>query len=159
VPSTQHLIAPPITTTKWQMPRGCQKKTDAPPRRAFAKSQAHPIFFLKYVFGGVSRQGELKNTTETFLLFTKSPCRKPFPKKSTKISMSDVSFPSTFFVFLRFRVFLSDGSSKTLQKTFYKKIVISFLNQKFDKKVQNRFFSVLFSRFWAFLGERSLKTP
>jgi hypothetical protein len=35
----------------------------------------------------------------------------------------DVSFSSTFLVLLRFRVFRSDGDSKTLKKTFCKKIV------------------------------------
>jgi hypothetical protein len=35
----------------------------------------------------------------------------------------DVSFPSIIFVLSRFGVFLSDGSSKIPQKTFYKKLV------------------------------------
>jgi hypothetical protein len=61
----------------------------------------------------------------------------------------DVSFSSTFFVLSRFRVFLSDGSSKTPQKTFYKETV----SKSFDKKSTKNpkpIFSVLF-RF--FLGE------
>jgi hypothetical protein len=44
---------------------------------------------------------------------------KTFSKISTK--KIDDSFSSTFFVLSRFRVFLSDGSSRTLQKTFCKK--------------------------------------
>jgi hypothetical protein len=52
-------------------------------------------------------------------------------------------------------VFLGDGSSKALQKTFYKQIV----SKKSTKKPKTDFFSVLFlSRFWTFLGEGSSKT-
>ena len=56
----------------------------------------------------------------------------------------DVSFSSTFLVLSRFRVFLSDGSSKTLQKTmgvsksFYKTI---------DQKSKTDFFSIFFITF------------
>ena len=56
-------------------------------------------------------------------------------------------------------MFLSDGSSKTQQKTFDKKIVSKTFYQKIDKKIPNRFFlDFLLSRFWAFLGEGSSKT-
>jgi hypothetical protein len=41
-------------------------------------------------------------------------------------------------------VFLSDGSSKTLQKTFDKKIVSKTFYKKIDKKIPNRFFSIFF---------------
>jgi hypothetical protein len=51
---------------------------------------------------------------------------KTFSKILTK--QFDVSFSSTFFVLSRFRVFLSDGSSKTLQKTFCKKKHIEKIN-------------------------------
>jgi hypothetical protein len=44
---------------------------------------------------------------------------KTFPKKIDK--NSDVSFSSTFLFYRVFWVFLSDGSSKALQKTFCKK--------------------------------------
>jgi hypothetical protein len=67
---------------------------------------------------------------------------KTFPKISTK--KFDVSFSSTFFVLSRFRVFLSDGSSKTLQKTFYKKIVSKSFYKKFDQKPKTDFFSIFF---------------
>jgi hypothetical protein len=72
----------------------------------------------------------------------------------------DVSFSSTFFVLSRFRVFFSDGSSKALQKTFYKKIVSKSFYQKVRPEVQNRLFLDFFlSRFWVFLGdEGSSKT-
>jgi hypothetical protein len=49
---------------------------------------------------------------------------KQIRENSQKIDKNfdvDVSFSSTFFVLLRFQVLLSDGSSNTLQKTFYKR--------------------------------------
>ena len=67
---------------------------------------------------------------------------KTFSKILTKIF--DVSFSSTFFVLSRFRVFLSDGSSKTLQKTFCKKIVSKSFYKKFDQKSKTDFFSNFF---------------
>ena len=82
---------------------------------------------------------------------------KTFSKILTKIF--DVSFSSTFFVLSRFRVFLSDGSSKTLQKTFYKKNRVEKFLQKIRPKIQNRLFlENVLSRFWAFLDEGSSKT-
>jgi hypothetical protein len=62
------------------------------------------------------------------------PTRKLSPKNF------DVSFSSTFFVLSHFRVFFSDGSSKTLQKTFCKKNRVEKFLQKFRPKVQNRLF-------------------
>jgi hypothetical protein len=83
----------------------------------------------------------------------KSPCRKKNQNFDKKF---DVSFSPTFFVLSRFRVFFSDGSSKTLQKTFYKKIVSKSFYKKFDQKSKTDFFSNCFlSRFWAFLDEGS----
>jgi hypothetical protein len=56
-------------------------------------------------------------------------------------------------------VFFSDGSSKTLQKTFYKKNRVEKFLQKIRPKTQNRLFLDFFlSRFWAFLDEGSSKT-
>jgi hypothetical protein len=53
-------------------------------------------------------------------------------------------------------VFLSDGSSKTLQKTFYKKNRVEKVLKKIRPKIQNRLFLDFFlSRFWAFLDEGS----
>jgi hypothetical protein len=81
---------------------------------------------------------------------------KTFPKKSTEISMS--VFPRLFFVLSRFRVFLIDGSSKTLQKRFtcYKQIVsiFFFLTKKSTKNLEP-IFSVVFPHVVAFLGEGS----
>jgi hypothetical protein len=59
---------------------------------------------------------------------------KTFPKKIDK--NFNVSFSSTFFVLSRFRVFLSDGSSKTHKKN----IVSKSFYKTFDQKTQNRFF-------------------
>jgi hypothetical protein len=94
---------------------------------------------------GVSRQGEFKNTIKIFL-------QKVHVEKKIKYfdKNFDVSFSSTFFVLSCFRVFFSDGSSKTLQKRFYK---------KFGQKSKTYFLSIFFlSRFWAFLDEGSSKT-
>jgi hypothetical protein len=75
----------------------------------------------------------------------KSPCRKLsenfFRENSQKIDKNfDVSFPATFFVLSRFQVLLSDGSSKTLQNTFCKKIVSKSFYKKIDQKNQTDFF-------------------
>jgi hypothetical protein len=61
-------------------------------------------------------------------------------RKSTKISMS--VFLRLCFVLLRFQVLLSDGSSKTLQKTFNKKNRVEKFYKKIDKKPKP-----IFSRF------------
>jgi hypothetical protein len=55
-------------------------------------------------------------------------------------------------------VFLGDGSSKALQKTFYKKIVSKSFYKKIDKKSQTDFFLIFCHVFWAFLGGGSSKT-
>jgi hypothetical protein len=79
---------------------------------------------------------------------------KTFPKKIDK--NFNVSFSSTFLVLSRFWVFLSDGSSKALNKTFYKKHRFERFLQKIRPKIQNRFFlSFVLSRLRAFLGEGS----
>jgi hypothetical protein len=73
---------------------------------------------------------------------------KTFSKISAK--NFDVSFSSTFFVLSRFRVFLSDGSSKTLQKTFYKRNRVEKRNvcaknsTKNPKPTFSRFFFIKF---------------
>jgi hypothetical protein len=83
---------------------------------------------------------------------------KTFSKISTK--NFDVSFSSTFFVLSRFRVFLSDGSSKTLPKTFCKTNRVEKFLQKIRPKIQNRLFlEFCLSRFWAFLDEGSSNPP
>jgi hypothetical protein len=64
-----------------------------------------------------------------------------FRENSQKIDKNfDVTFSSTFFVLSRFQVLLSDGSSQTLQKMFYKKIVSKSFYKKIDKKIPNRLF-------------------
>jgi hypothetical protein len=52
----------------------------------------------------------------------------------------DVSFSSTPLGLSCFRVFFSDGSSKALQETFYKKNRVEKFLQKVRKKIQNRNF-------------------
>jgi hypothetical protein len=80
-------------------------------------------------------------------------------ENSQKIDKNfDVSFPSTYFVLLRFQVSLGDGSSKTLQKTLYKKNCVEKFSKKSTKNPKPVFLDFVLSRFWAFLGEGSLKT-
>jgi hypothetical protein len=61
------------------------------------------------------------------------------PKKPTKTSMSVSHRMFWFYRSSGFRVFLSDGSSKALQKKFYKKLESKVL-PKIRPKTQNRFF-------------------
>jgi hypothetical protein len=74
---------------------------------------------------------------------------KTFPREIDKISM--LVFPRFLLVFSRFRVFLSDGSSKALQKNVLKKIV----SKSFYKKIDQNSYKTIFLDFlfWAFLGE------
>jgi hypothetical protein len=82
-----------------------------------------------------------------------------FRENSQKIDKNfDVSFSSTFFVLLRFQVLLSDGSPKTQQKTFYKKNRVEKVAKQSTKNPKPIFSRFCLSRFWAFLGEGSLKT-
>jgi hypothetical protein len=48
------------------------------------------------------------------------------------------------FVLSHFRLFLNDGSSKTLQKTFCKKLVSKSVYKTFDQKSKTDFFSIYF---------------
>jgi hypothetical protein len=84
---------------------------------------------------GVSRQGEFKNTIKIFGHKVRvENFSQNFDKKF------DVSFSPTTFVLSQFRVFFSDGSSKTLPKTFCKKNRVENVLQKIRPKVQNRLF-------------------
>jgi hypothetical protein len=76
-----------------------------------------------------------------------------FRENSQKIDKKiDVTFSSTFLVLSRFQVFLGDGSSQTLQKTFY------ITRQKNPKTgCFSNFFYHVFGRF-SVLGEGSAKT-
>jgi hypothetical protein len=72
----------------------------------------------------------------------------------------DVSFSSSFRGLSRLRVFRSEWSSNTLQKRFCKNIVPKSFYQKNRQTSKTDFLSISFlSRFWAFLGEGSSKTP
>jgi hypothetical protein len=85
------------------------------------------------------------------LFFAKSPCRKIFPKKSTKISMT--VFPRLFLFYRVFGCFSAMGvQAKTLQKMFCKKNRVEKFVQKNRPKIQNRcfldFLYHFFGRFW-----------
>jgi hypothetical protein len=84
---------------------------------------------------GVSRQGEFKNAIK---MFWQKVRVENFSQNFDK--NFDVSFSSTFLVLSHLRVFFSDGSSNTLQKTFCKKNRVEKFLQKFRPKVQNRLF-------------------
>jgi hypothetical protein len=81
----------------------------------------------------------------------KSPCQKLFPRKFSNNQQNFRRFSSTFFGLSRFQVFLCAGSSKTQQKTFYKKNVSKGFYKQIDNKISNRFFSIfvyhVFGRF------------
>jgi hypothetical protein len=109
------------------------------------------FFFLLFfsTFLGVSWQGEFKNTI-------KSPCRRLFPKKSTKISMS--VFPRLFLFYRVFGCFSATGVQKHYKKRFGKKSCRNvFTEKKIDQKSKT-YFSRFFSHvFWRFLlrGEKN----
>jgi hypothetical protein len=142
------------------LPRGRQpaKQTDGPPR-AFAKFQTHPptiqrLFSLAFfcTFLGVSQQGKFTNTQKNKRKKKKEVhVKNVFREKSQKIDKNfDIRFSSTFFLLLRFQVLLSNGSSKTQQKTFYKTNRVEKFLQKNRQKPET-----VFSRF---LGKGSSKT-
>jgi hypothetical protein len=87
---------------------------------------------------GVSRQGEFKNTIKIFL--QKVHVENVFLNFDQK---NRCQFFLDFFFLSRFRVFFSDGSSKTLQKTFCKKNRV----EKFLQKVRQKS-KPTFSRFF-----------
>jgi hypothetical protein len=90
--------------------------------------------------------------------FCKKCTSKTFYKKIDK--NFHVRFSSTFLFYRVYGCFsvLSDGSYKHHKKVLQKRRVKKIL-QKIDKKPQTIFSSIYLSSFWAFLGERSSKTP
>jgi hypothetical protein len=83
-------------------------------------------------------------------IFTKSPCRKLFPKKSIKCSMS---VPPRLF-YRGFGCFSAMGFQKHKKKRFAKEIVSKSFYQKIV--IKRDFLSAfVLSRFWAFRGEGS----
>jgi hypothetical protein len=88
--------------------------------------------------------GEFKTTIKMFL---QKVHVENFPRKNRQKFRCQVSLG--FYVLSWFRVFLSDGSSKTLPKTFCKKIVSKSFYKKIDKQIPI-FFPIFFSRFWGF---------
>jgi hypothetical protein len=119
----------------WGQPLVFFKTADGPSHTPAISVTYLPAFFGAFL--DVSRQGEFKNTS----IFTKSPCRTPSPKKSTKTLMS--VFPRLFVLFYHFfRAFFSDENSKTLRKTIYKKIAPKSFYKRIDKKPKTGVFSV-----------------
>jgi hypothetical protein len=82
-----------------------------------------------------------------------------FRENSQKIDKNfDVSFSSTSFVLLRFQVLLGDGSSKALQKTFYKKNRVEKFLQKNRQKSKTDFFSIFFYHVFGRFSVRGVRT-
>jgi hypothetical protein len=118
-------------------------KSQTPP----PTSRLPPLVFALLVFGRFSARGVKKHHTN---IFAKSPCRKLFPKKTTKISMS--VFPRLFVLFYRsFRRFSAMGVQK------HKKIVSKSL-KKNSTKIQNRFVLDLFYHVFGRFSVRKVQT-
>jgi hypothetical protein len=98
---------------------------------------------------GVQKHGLKKNA--------KSPCQKLFPRKlsENRQKLRCQFFLDFFFVLSRFQVLLSDGSSKTQQKTFYKKNRVEKFLQKNRQKNAKPMFSRLF--FYHVFGRFSVR--
>jgi hypothetical protein len=126
-------------------PRGAKTKSTDPPVHLLNLRPTHPpsdFFFLDfflYVFQRFSAREVQKHHEHVFAKVLVENFSQNFDKKI------DVSFSSTFYVLSRFRVFFSDGSSKTQQKMFCKKIVSKSFYKKFDQKSKTGFFSIFFS--------------
>jgi hypothetical protein len=104
---------------------------------------------------GVSQLGEFKNTIKEK---SKKSMSKTFPEKILRNRQKfRCQFFLDFFVLLRLKVLLSDGSSKTLQKTVYKKNRVEKFLQKNRKKIQNRFFSQFFSHVFGRFSVRGVQ--
>jgi hypothetical protein len=127
------------------------------PPRAFAKSQTHPptsqlVFAFSLGFlttsSGVSRQGEFKNNTNIFI-FTKSPCRKLFPRKPTRTSVCQ--FFLDFFLFDRGFGCFKNTTKNVLQKNcveiFTKKLTKNRNSMDFIRFFLDLFFYHVFGRF------------
>jgi hypothetical protein len=84
-------------------------------------------------------------------LFSKKSMSKPFSKKSTKISMS--VFPRFSGLYRVLRCFAAIRVQCTNKSVLQKNLVERFLPKKCF------FVDFVLSRFWAFLGEGSSKTP
>jgi hypothetical protein len=105
-------------------------------------NQPQNIGFLDKIFG-FSGSGVQKRDTN---IFTKSPCRKLFPRKfSENRQKFGYQFFLHFFCFIEFfGCFLGVGLQKHYTKRFCKKIVSKSFSNQIDKKIQKRFF-------WIFL--------
>ena len=140
--------------TKHAIARGAAKTkpTDPPPYICYIPD---PPTHQPTFSGHFSARGVEKHHKH---IFAKRPCRKLFPKQSTKFSMS--VFPRFPLFLSRFQVFLGNESSKTLPKqNFAKQSCRKVFTKKSTKIVNRCFFRFVLSRFWAFLCEGRSKTP
>jgi hypothetical protein len=111
-----------------------------------------------WTLGFLGREGSSKTPLKYF-------CKKSMSKTfSRKIDKNfHVSFFSTSFCFIVFSNVSQRCEFKALQKTFccFARNSCRKVFTKNRQKIQNRFFFLcfVFSRFWAFFGEGSSKTP
>jgi hypothetical protein len=118
-----------------QLVRGAApKKIDGPsPVHLLNPRPTHPPadFFSKYGFGRFTARGVQKHHKN---IFAKSLCRKQKNRRKFRCQ-----FLLDFFVLSRFRVFLSDGGSKTLQRNVLQKESRRKLSKKIDQKSKTDF--------------------
>jgi hypothetical protein len=121
----------------------------------------HPppdFFFLDFFlvrFWAFLGEGSSK-TPQTTKMFLQKVNVENFSQNNR--NFFDVSFSSTFLFYRVFGCFSTIGVQKHYKKRFTKKIVSKSFYKKFDQNSQTDFFSIVLSRFWAFLGEGSSKT-
>jgi hypothetical protein len=161
-PPTRPAHLPSSCSCSSSSSRGRQNKIDGPPR-AFAKFQTYlPTYlpadffvdFFLVCFWAFLGKGSSK-TPQTY--FCKKSMSKTFSKTSDK--NFDVSFSSIFFPFYRVSgCFSAMGVQKYYTKRSAKNRVEKS-SQKIDNISVIVFSSIFLSRFWAFLGEGSSKTP
>jgi hypothetical protein len=131
--------------------------TDPPVHLLYPRPTHQPTFFLVFFiirFWAFLGKGSSK-TPRTY--FCKKSMSKNFPKKIDK--NFDVRFSSAFSFYRVFGFFSAMGVQKHYKKRFAKIVSKSFYKKpqiKKSKPIFSRFFS---SRFWAFLGEGSSKSP
>jgi hypothetical protein len=135
--------ASPAKVAQQVVPRPAETAVPPSPSPSASTYLNYFLYLFLVRLLGVSRQGELKNTINI--------CVQKVYVENLFFSVKNcnVSFSSICFV-----LFLSNGSSRTKQKTFYKNRVKKLFQTNRQK---NPIF--ILSRFLAFLGEGSPKTP
>jgi hypothetical protein len=137
-----------------------KKTTDPDPDVYLISSRGtnHQIFFLEFClvrFWAFLGKGSPKTPQKHF--YKKSMSHVENFSRKNRQNFRYQFFLDFFCVLSRFRVFLSNGSSKHNKKRFVKTIVSK--SKKNRQKIPNRFFLDLFYHvFLAFLGEGSSKT-